>query len=550
MKRVALLIFILAALIIFAGCGGGGNNKSGNSTYGEIQGTVVFSSSIQTSSNAVTAETSKVTHFKKIPIKTNQMTYKELTQERLIKLRSGINSNEAVKVVSRLGATIKQKVDGVDDTYIITLNNNTRSLTTLEQAAEVEYLETNLRFQAFAAPNDPYFQAPYYWNYQMINLPSAWDRQKGNPQVVVAVLDTGVSLSHPDLAANLIAGYDCVDNDPLPEDLNGHGTHVAGIISAVSNNGVGIAGVAWNVKIMPVRVLDADGGGYTSDIVEGIHWAVNHGANVINMSLGYQGLSAGSPGTATLMAAIDNAIQHGVTVIAAAGNSNSSVAFPANYAPVIAVAALDQTGTRASYSNFGPEIDLSAPGGGVPNTQNESEWASKTIFSTYLNSDYAYLSGTSMAAPHVAGVAALLYSWGITNPSDVESVLKASVDIVGNPTYYGAGRINANTALNGIAGVAKVFYYKLPDQSTPSSFYQVNSSGSFRINSLSAGDYIICAFIDNDADGLVSEGDFAGISGQITVTVGKVSNINLVLENATGVSSATVQAYFSKLLER
>lgn len=353
----------------------------------------------------------------------------------------------------------------------------------------------------------------------MINLPAAWDKQKGISNVVVAVIDSGVSRSHPDLNANLVPGYDFVDGDSDPSDTEyvegvevSHGTHVAGTISAVTNNGIGIAGVAWNVKIMPIRVLGSDGTGYAVNIIEGINWAVNNGANVINLSLGLTGPKPGDSGTETFMEAIDKAIAKGVTVVAAAGNDGiSTVAFPANYPTVIAVSAIDHTGVKASYSNYGPEIDLCAPGGkGEPIDSPVTQMILSTTYDKLNKKDtYVFMSGTSMAAPHVSGVAALLYSRGLTNPIDIEQVLKTTARKMNNTNYYGVGRVDAYAALTGVTAAVNLFYYKLPDTATTSSFYKASANGYYVIPNLQPGQYIVCAFLDQDNSGDVSSGDFS-----------------------------------------
>ncbi|MGK5678063.1 S8 family peptidase [Actinoplanes sp. URMC 104] len=280
------------------------------------------------------------------------------------------------------------------------------------------------------------------WDFSKISVSAAWPKSTG-AGVVVAVLDTGVDAKHPDLAANLVSGYDAVaDTAGVATDGNGHGTHVAGTIAAATGNGVGVSGIAPDTKIMPVRVLGADGSGYMSDTAEGIIWAADHGANVINMSLG-----SGSKVTA-VSNAISYARSKGVVVVAAAGNERaqgSPTSYPAADAGVIGVAATDSSDKVAGYSNAGSYVDVAAPGSGILSTY-PTALGGKT--------GYATMSGTSMASPHVAAVAALLkaYNRNLT-PDQVESALESSaVDLgtAGRDNDFGYGRIDAVAALGAV----------------------------------------------------------------------------------------------------
>lgn len=263
--------------------------------------------------------------------------------------------------------------------------------------------------------------------------------------MTVAVVDTGVTRV-PDLAqTQFVKGYDFVDDDEDPEDLNGHGTHVAGTIAQSTNNVLGVAGIAFKAKIMPVRVLDANGFGSLSDVVEGIRYAADHGATIINLSLG-------SRASAQLMEeAVAYAHSKGVTVIAAAGNENSNqVSYPARYPHVIAVSATGPNGEKAPYSNYGVGVDISAPGGAKTPDHPEYGILQQTINRRNPNEPvFAYFQGTSMATPHVAGVAALIQAQGIKDPDKVEEVLKMSATPVpgDKQNFYGAGRLDAAKAL-------------------------------------------------------------------------------------------------------
>src|SRR5581483_6642613 len=238
-------------------------------------------------------------------------------------------------------------------------------------------------------PNDPSYagsQAPYLG---ALNLPSAWDRTTGSDSVVVAVVDSGVDPTHPDLAGHVVAGRNIVSGGADTTDEIGHGTKMAGILGAVTNNGLGLAGVAWSVKIMPVKVTGPSGATSDSNVAAGITWAVDHGARVVNLSLGAPGDDH------VLQQAVDYATGHDVLVVAAAGNNASTVPeFPAACRGVVAVGATDAAGRRAPFSNSGPWVDVNAPG--------------VDVLTTGVGGGYTRATGTSPATALVAGVAVLL----------------------------------------------------------------------------------------------------------------------------------------------
>ena len=267
--------------------------------------------------------------------------------------------------------------------------------------------------------------------------------------MTIAVIDTGVDLGHPDLSSKLVAGYDFANGDNDPQDDEGHGTHVAGIAAAATNNNVGVAGVAWGAHLMPVKVLDSSGSGYTSDIAQGITWAVDHGARILNLSLGGPGYSS------TLADAVAYAYTRNALVIAAAGNeylTGNPTSYPAAYPNVLAVAATTDQDGHASYSNTGFYVDVSAPGGDPTSSSdaNPGHW----IYSTYWRgSGFSYVgaAGTSMAAPHVAGLAALIWSIHLdwTNDQVQQAIIATAVDlgVPGRDDIFGYGRINAYAAV-------------------------------------------------------------------------------------------------------
>jgi subtilisin family serine protease len=262
----------------------------------------------------------------------------------------------------------------------------------------------------------------------------------------VAVVDSGVAASHPDLAGRLLPGHDFVDKDATPQDGNGHGTHVTGIVAADAGNGVGIEGVAPGAMVMPVRVLDNSGSGTADDVAKGIDWAVAHHADVINLSLGGDALSTVVGDNTQFVAAVDRAVAAGVVVVAAAGNDSLPYCEqPATQGKILCVGAVDSRGVRSFFSSSG---DLVAPGG------SGAGGSSEDILSTWNDGTYMDLAGTSQATPHVAGVAALLVSLGLHGQKVVDRILATATDagVPGPDDIYGAGIVNAQAAVAGLGG--------------------------------------------------------------------------------------------------
>jgi serine protease len=301
---------------------------------------------------------------------------------------------------------------------------------------DVEAIEPNYIYHATIAPNDPQYSKQ--WHLHSIHAEQAWEENRGKG-VVVAIIDTGVS-KVPDLAqTEFVAGYDFVNDKVDADDDNGHGTHVAGTVAQSTNNNYGVAGIAYEAQIMPLKVLSGGGGGTISDIAEAIRFAADNKADVINMSLGGGGESQ------VMKDAIEYAYNKGVVIIAAAGNeNNNSASYPARYARVIGVAATDAQGERAEFSNYGAGVDIAAPGGG-----HGSKIWQETVDPSTNQPIIAGFQGTSMAAPHVAGVAALIKSTGVTAPEEVFAVLQQSVrKIEQDPqNFYGAGNLDAAAAV-------------------------------------------------------------------------------------------------------
>ena len=303
-------------------------------------------------------------------------------------------------------------------------------LSDLQINPDVLYAEPNYLVNAQdTIPNDPDWENQY--NLKAIHAPQGWDLDRGSSFSTIAIIDSGLDLTHPDLMSKLVAGYDFVDNDDIAQDEYGHGTHVAGIAAAVSNNAQGIAGVSWGAKLMPVRVINEYGSGTALNVANGIIWAVDHSAQVINLSLGGQNPSK------AMKDAVDYAITKGVIVVAATGNYGSnSILYPARFDGVIAVGATDEFNNHADFSNTGAEIDLVAPG--------------VNIYSLGIGNNYFYDTGTSMSTPHVAGLAAILVGLPGNSSALVESQMKNSALDLGKQGWdsqYGSGLIQIDVAI-------------------------------------------------------------------------------------------------------
>ncbi|MGI9274621.1 MAG: S8 family peptidase [Endozoicomonas sp.] len=365
----------------------------------------------------------------------------------------------------------------------------------LESDPQVLFAEPDFIMQTMQVPNDSRYneQWHYFETTAGINLPSAWDITTGSSSVIVGVIDTGV-VDHPDLQPNVIDGYDFISHSWIANDGSGrdadatdpgdaitrtgacgtangqpvpsqptssswHGTHVSGTIAAASNNGNGVAGVAWNAKVMPLRALGRCGG-YSSDIVDAMRWAAGlnvyglttnpNPVKVVNMSLG--GTALGCP--RHYQDAINELVAAEVTVVVAAGNENRNayLSTPANCNNVISVGAIDRGGDRSWYSNFGSNVDIAAPGGETRYYGNGVLSTANSGVTTEVQDNYEYYQGTSMATPHVAGVAALIYSIRPNiSPARVEDIIKSSARGFSNSSctvaLCGAGILDAGAAL-------------------------------------------------------------------------------------------------------
>lgn len=312
----------------------------------------------------------------------------------------------------------------------------------------VRYAEPDYVVHALAAPNDPAY--PLQWALPTIQAPAAWDVTHGQVNVVVAVLDSGIFdeasgrlgpdgvAGHPDLRGKVVADHDFT-GDATTDDQYGHGTQVAGLVAADTNNGIGIAGVGYDTRILNGRILNAAGSGSESWIAAGIHWATDQGARVINLSLG----SAGNC-SSTLQDAVSYAWLHGVVIVAAAGNGGTATPeTPADCPNVMAVASTDANDSKSGFSSYGTWVHVAAPGGYDANYNG--------IYATRTDGTYGYFEGTSAAAAEVSGLAALLWatSWGTNNQAVVARIEETADGVGGTGTFWRNGRVNALRAVSG-----------------------------------------------------------------------------------------------------
>lgn len=376
-----------------------------------------------------------------------------------LKLKKRITTEEAASLAEKYNMKVKRYVKSIN---LLTIESSTNykngissvlgadpsvanvlpSIKVLVDPLKVSQVETAgiETTNTLESINDPLFKDQY--GLKLMELEEAWKINPGNPNIKIAMIDTGVDLNHPDLKDKLVSGKNIADPSKPPMDDNGHGTHTAGIAAAAMNNAEGGAGVGGNCSIMPVKVL-TNGGGTDDTIAEGIVWAADNGANVMSMSLGMYRSSK------PIEDALKYALDKGVTLVASAGNNNAEydVHLPSTYPGVIEVAATDANDQKSSFSNFGKRISVAAPGSDILSTLPTYSVGSKP-------KSYGKLSGTSMACPHVAGLAALILSQkpGL-KPAEVKKIIESTAVDLGDKgwdKYYGNGRVDALAALKSL----------------------------------------------------------------------------------------------------
>lgn len=381
----------------------------------------------------------------------------------LLKFKSWVPVWRKVATLSNLRSRAISRISRLD-VLVVQIPDESKvedMVTAFNRNPDIEYAEPDHIYRLAVTPNDIYFTYQYaLFNKGQdidwvpggpqgtpsadIKAPSAWEETTGKEDVIIGILDTGVDPTHEDLKNKILPGYDFVNDDPDPSDDHRHGTMVAGVVGAETNNGKGIAGVAWKCKILPVKIMNDSGEGRASQIAAGISWAVEHGAKILNLSF------AAPSESLTLETALKDAFEkQDIFIAAAAGNDNTRVYYPAAYEKyVCAAAATDYNDERAVYSNFGYEIDVAAPGEKI-----------LTTIPTYMTTPlapfpYGYGWGTSMASAHVAGLAALIKSIKPSlKPGQIMNIIRYSADDVnaalykGKDEFLGYGRINMEKAL-------------------------------------------------------------------------------------------------------
>ncbi len=407
----------------------------------------------------------------------------------LVKTKAELNDSSVTELLKSHGAVQKGLINGINVRVVnVPEDKLDHVLEALSHNPNIEFAEPDYVASADFVPNDPYYTGGNQWHHAKIQSPQAWDITQGTTNIVVAVLDTGVDASHPDLAGKVLAGYNYIANTSNFTDDHGHGTAVAGTAAATGNNGVGVAGVAIKNCILPVKVLDSTGNGSYSAIANGITFAANKGARIINLSV------AGSSSSSTLQSAVDYAWNKNSVIVAAAGNNaNNTPQYPAACNHAVAVSATDSSDNLASFSSYGSYVTVSAPGQG--------------IVTTTKGGSYSSWSGTSFASPVAAGVAALVAS---ANPqlsnAQIVDALKTSTDDLGSAgydMYFGYGRVNASKAVAAVVPApAPVYDVTAPTTAVNSPVANTTVSGTVAVN-VSAADNVGVTKVECYLDGVL-----------------------------------------------
>lgn len=359
-----------------------------------------------------------------------------VTGQLLVQRRAGIPDSTLHNLLAQHGAQVIDTIAGID---VLVLNVPEERLETIREALShnvtFTFVERNFVGGGGYLPNDPNYGSE--WHLSKVSAPSGWNISTGDTGIIIAVIDSGVDPSHPDLAAKLLPGYNYLNRNTDTHDVLGHGTAVAGTAAAISDNQTGVAGIAWRNPVLPLVVLNSSNYATYSDIASAIIFAADNGAKVINISIG------GSSYSSTLQSAVNYAWNKGVVIVASAmNNSSSTPMYPAALDNVIAASATDKSDNFASFSNYGQWIDLSAPGVSILTTSN--------------GGSYGSWSGTSFSSPIIAGLAALVFSAKptLTNAQVIDLMRQNSDDlgVIGYDNYFGHGRVNVNETLLAASG--------------------------------------------------------------------------------------------------
>jgi Subtilase family/Bacterial Ig domain/Fervidolysin N-terminal prodomain len=356
----------------------------------------------------------------------------------LIKSKAGVPKGEMQRILARQGAVTAGEIEQIKVRLIRVPDHALEKVkAALEKNPHISFVEYNFIAEGFAEPNDERYSSQ--WHLPKISAPDGWDMCTGSDIAPIAIIDSGVDPTHPDLSGKLLSGYNFVENNTDTHDVRGHGTAVAGTAAAISNNVAGVAGVAWGNPIMPLVVLNSDNLASYYNVARAITFAADNGIRVINLSLG------GPSSSSTVQNAINYAWSKGTLIFASAGNyATSTPCYPAACEHVVAVSATTSSDTRASFSNYGAWIDIAAPGA--------------SILTTNRGGGYGYWNGTSFSSPVAAGLAGLIISANpdLTNTQVVE-IITQNADDLGDPgfdQYYGYGRVNACASLVAAIGTA------------------------------------------------------------------------------------------------
>ena len=470
-------------------------------------------------SNSATTETRSLSSLSYSSSIDNVNTASQAENEMIIHLNSGLSKSEAIAKVEEMGYKALDFMPELDAVLVEIPGDASVSAmsSTSNNSSEIQSSQPNHIFttQDYLIPNDENFSRQ--WAASAIKLPQAWRQTTGSDRVRVAVLDTGIDYNHHELADYIDkdSSYNFIDNNSDAMDYNSHGTHVAGIISAKGDNGKGTAGVMWESELMAVKVLDDNGNGTEWSLAQGILYAAGlldnqprQTADIINLSLG---MSDPDHVPETLKRAIERAAAESIIIVAASGNNGSKgVIYPAAFPDVIAVGALEENESDmpevARYSNYGPEIDVTAPG--------------SLIYSTITNNKFGFMSGTSMAAPHVSGLAGLMLSEGIRS-RDIRSLLQDTAIKLGNHDYsesYGYGMINAYKSVHQANKINIILGNKNGDGFDIISKTKVDlNTSKFLLEDVPSGEYEVIAWIDIRDNGILENGDYFASTGKVSI---------------------------------